>query len=526
MTPRAVPTHVGCLEARAQATSGAALWAREPFAMMQRGGWIRAPADSGPDSPTLWLPVPEEDREDPEALDVEPLPARGGGDRAPGDRADLPNGVVLQLACALREGRWSASRIAAIGSSRGLTWSAVAPAKRGAWRPGIVVAADHRRARAEVGIGALRLGGAGALLRESMGIARAARRPGRAGAEPLRLEPAPSWTTPALQGVAGSLGSAPGVGRCGGSAWIALGRSEQNGDALFLGGATAQFRSAFATATRVALAAGVRRPAGPRGGDGPLAITLSAERAEQGTHVGLEFFTRGRERAALFGASRRVAPLLLSGRWRYRPWDREPTAAELETSFEARVGAGRAAARVAWRPWTAGALGDDGRIELETSAEGYGVGSTRLRIGQSGIDPDGVKRVERYALLETTVAEDRSRRLSLIATRRARRGSAGRSLGTTLGGRLTLGRGDGARVEARLEASRIDGAEGAAWGSGLGASGDAVLRGRSRSGVTVASQGRFGLGGWRLGYVLERTHEAGGPRPMSARMWLERRIGS
>src|SRR5262249_40302475 len=158
---------------------------------------------------------------------------------------------------------------------------------------------------------------------------------------------------------------------------------------------------------------------------------------------------------------------LLSARWLYRSWTARKVAAELQAETRGN-GVGT---RVTWRPWSSGALVDDGLLELEVRAR-HTASPFRLKFGASRFPGGGnlAQARDRYGMLECTLAKDAGRTLSAHALRRATGVGGSRASSTTVGARLTLGSRRGGRHSFLVESTRAE-RTAAAWGLALPPSG-------------------------------------------------------
>ncbi|HET9939801.1 MAG TPA: hypothetical protein VFR25_01735, partial [Candidatus Eisenbacteria bacterium] len=131
--------------------------------------------------------------------------------------------------------------------------------------------------------------------------------------------------------------------------------------------------------------------------------------------------------------------------------------------------------------------------------------------------------IERYAVAEMQVARADGRTLTLLASRRDKETVAGVRRGSSLGGRLSLAWRERATLEIQLEGIRAV-RDGAAWSSGLYASGATALLTTARPGVAATARGAWKLGRWTLGGLVEQRDDVSGERATAASIWVGREL--
>jgi hypothetical protein len=246
--------------------------------------------------------------------------------------------------------------------------------------------------------------------------------------------------------------------------------------------------------------------------------SITVLRRDRGRGLALEFLASSAGEALLAEVASRADAMLVKARWKYRSWTTRSVAAEVSAET---LGAG-SRARLTWRSWSGGAAADDGLIELECTMPRRGGGApVRARLGAVGIGSDGnhAPAREAYGMIDATLAHDAGRSLALHAVRRASSRAGARLASMTVGARLNVSAGWIGEHSMLIETTRLQSGA-AAWGVDLTPSGETVLRARAKPGMRLAGRGTFGARAVRLGYALERSEDAGGPRPWSGSIWL------
>ena len=489
------------LETRGVSRSGpVALLGLFRFAIMRRkrqlaiSGLLAAlvaapPASTAQDveSAGVWLPREAGDLEAPDRLEErDPGPGMGA-------RADV------------RNGRWKPKHVWAeaawrpLGSMRA-EW--VALAEGAGWGTLRI----RRGPRVALVAGAIVVRRPPSLFGEALGLTQPLRAP--RGPEPgvPRMEGPRGATSLAVRGAA----SEAAVGAV--AAWGMIGR---DGDDRVLGaGGLASRRGALAAA----IAAGAIR-GGRRAGSLSVGWTAGEDR-----FAGEALLSPGRGPELLAEAVRSAGPLAVEARWRRRPGEARPAAGELV----ARWALGPMRARLSWRPWSARAPGDDGRVELETTVRDAGRGPIRMRLGARAAEDaySGGSRGERYAIADIGIARERGRAFSLLVSVRDSRRAAGGAIASAIGGRLALssrGRAGAALVMQARRAAAPSGSENdapAAWTASLAPSGAETLAARAGSGIAASGRAWVRLGGFRLEALVSdaAAPEGGGSSAGSLRI--------
>jgi len=435
------------------------------------------------ESQDVWLPIPEEDVEVPEAL-LEEGPS--------GDSSVLVRGGISR-------GRFGLRRMALEGASRGIRTDLgvlVEGAGGRKIRPGVRLEAR----RVFVAGGRVSISKAPPLLAEVLGITRSGQRvPGpRSGV----IAAAPS-----LGASSGAVDGAAIVLRGGASAWSFVGIRPESRERV--AGAGLGFAG---RATRVSASAGATDR-------GSRVASLTIQRRVRGRSMAAEALTCGEGRAVLAEVTSRGEEMLVTARWRYRSWMPGRVAGELSAET---LGRGPKA-RLTWRSWASDASWDDGILEIEASVPPAGRARSpfRVRLGAAGLgsDRDRAARGEAYGILDATIAQDAGRSLGIHLVRRGSSALGRSAMSTTVGTRLDVRTGRMGEHTILIESTRVR--KGApAWGVELTASGMTTLRARSKPGMWVTARGGIGSRPWRLGYALERGEDAEGPRPWSGTVWL------
>ena len=438
----------------------------------------------------FWLPLPVEEIETPDELD----------DGRAGE-------LGFYASATAREGRAQVRRIEAAmaGGSVDARVSILGGVERAqAWTVGL----ESPRSRLGVRAGRITAGAAGMAFAETVGLARRASRVPMARADALAFSASAGVSSPAIEGIA--ITRPPRSARLGG--WMVAGRRMDDGAQITAAGAAA---------------------AAPWGSWGVAAGTLDGRRAAGAavvarfaqTTTGAEASVGPHGPVALVSVESGGGGLRVRGRWRYRRSDARPATAELT----AETGSRRARCRMRAIQGPSGATGSVGRIEVEGTLAAGAAGPTTLRLGRSRTDgfsaaEGATLRLERYAVLETTVARSGGRRLSMLATRRERELSGGLRTGTSLGATLDLNWRRRGALQLVVEATRVDAAGGSAWGNGFFAGGATSLESRSRPGVSVSARGTVRVGRWNAGGLLQGREEASGRRATAATVWIQRAL--
>jgi hypothetical protein len=346
------------------------------------------------------------------------------------------------------------------------------------------------------------------LFGEALGLTRPLRAPRGPEAGVPRMEGPRGATSLAVRGA----GSEATVGAV--AAWGLVGR---DGDDRVLGaGGLASRRGAFAAAFAAGAIGGGRR-----------AGSLSVGWAAGGDRFSCEaLLSPGHGPELLAEAVRSAGPLAVEARWRRRPGEARPVAGELV----ARWASGPMRTRLSWRPWSARAPGDDGRVELETTVRDAGSGPIRMRLGarvaEDALPSSGGSRGERYAIADIGIARERGRAFSLLVSVRDSRRAAGGAIASALGGRLALssrGRAGAALVMQARRAAARSGSENdapAAWTASLAPSGAETLASRAGSGIAASGRAWVRMGGFRLEALVSdaAAPEGGGSSAGSLRI--------
>ncbi|HXF59214.1 MAG TPA: hypothetical protein VN539_05275, partial [Candidatus Saccharimonadales bacterium] len=399
-----------------------------------------------------WLPIPEEDLESTEALEE--------------DRPGIETGALVRAV--VTRGQARLRRVAA-DAGRGEMGFLL---DEGRVRPG---------ARLEAGAGRLALAGGRIslarlppLLADAMRLTASGRRVPSPRTGSIDAHPSLGSSAGAIDGAAVTMRS-PAL-------WSFAG--VRSGSREALGGIGLGIARG---GTRASAALGAVGRAGR-----VASLTLVHRRPERRGSLELLYGTTGR--ALLAEAAASGEGVLVSARWRYRSWIGRRVAAEMSATTP---GPG-SRVRMTWRSWSSSAARDDGLLELEWSGGSRDAAPVRVRLGAAG-------RLDRYGMVEATVARDPGRSLRLHALRRATAAADGTASSTTAGARLEL-RGRIGALSLLIESTRLRrGAVG--WGVALEPSGDVTLRSRSRPGLWIAARGSLGAGRWRLGVALERGED-------------------
>lgn len=444
------------------------------------------------DSSAVWLPVPREDVEVAERLDEPPAAA-------------FVRGAVLSRFARGGDGTWRIRRLSA-------DWERTFPPARrrrarfvelsvveasGGPRPTLAISG----AGARVAAGRLSLDRAPWLLSRSLGLARSFARVAEARAVPVRAGAPAGASTPAAVGIA-----ADGVGRRVHS-WALAGRGAEDG--RLVGAAGGMLRGGTGDA---ALGIG-------RCGTQWFLSMAGAWRSPRAV-ASVELLLGAGRPALSASAATRGSDVTLWCRWRFLPGEARPAAGEAGAVTRGRIGS----ARLTWRAWTPAARADNGALELEAATA---LGPSRPIRARAGERPGGAGSatagsaasapLERYALLDATLATVGSTSLAFLAS--ARRGTGGTRTGRMLGARLRSGGENASRLTLLVQASRT-GTGASALGSELNASGQSTLSERTRSGIVFAARGVARRGPLELGGVWEREEGADGARPRSASVWV------
>gem|GEM_PF-2749942 len=460
---------------------GSTAWAAQaPADSADAGPALSDSSDAGPDRE--WLPVPEEDLVNPEALEE--------------DRSRLRKGALVRGTVA--GGRFDIRRIALRGEGRELGVEAGFLFDRERIRPGVAIVAGH--GRLAVAAGRVSLARLPPLLAEGLGLARSGRRVA-----------SPRW---------GAIAAIPSVGASAGA--IDGASATTHGRTALWSFAGARPTGEVVAGVGLGVARGRIRASAALGGTsrskaGFGSVTLVRRR--DGSVVALEALAGTNRRAVLANVSARGEALSIGARWRYRSWTDRKVAAELSAET---TGSSAAKIRLSWRSWSTDAVADDGLLELEAAGRCRGA-PVRFRLGGTGFraaaEASGAREV--YGLIDATVARDGARSLSLHALRRAAATAGASAFSSTVGAKLEAGGGRLGDHALLVESTRLR--KGVpAWGIALAPSGDVTLRSRSRPGLWIATRGSIGGGSWRLGYALERAEDGGGPKPWNGSVWIQR----
>ncbi|MGE5175539.1 MAG: hypothetical protein ACM3JJ_04115 [Hyphomicrobiales bacterium] len=453
------------------------------------------------DSPAAWLPPPIEDVDDPDRLEEEPL--RPGIEVRASRREERL--VVERASVVARRPRTSrVAEVAWLARDDAPPWLTLAWSRRSGRLRGVHVAAVA---------GALVVRDAPPLFATAIGWSRGARRPS------APVPASPGFEAPPARGSAALVGAGLSLASERRNVWVVGGRREADRARVAAVGAGARRGTLAGAIALGAVGGGNDEAADAAGGARPLA-SLTARSDANGRVVAAELMVeRGARPQATFEAGGTRGAWWALARWRRRPGEARPVAAE----WTAAVRGARASGRLTWRPWTSRAAGDDGAVEAEGTWRAPGFGPARLRLGARRGGEDPAAAAERYAVLDLTVASERGRSLALLASRRERRAAGTRGIGETLGGRITVaarGRAAGTLV---VESARTRSAIGAAWTTGLTGSGESALVTRGRSSVAVSARGWVRIGAMRLRGLLRDASGGDGASgaPMAATLWLE-----
>ncbi|HYJ31826.1 MAG TPA: hypothetical protein VE326_01270 [Candidatus Binatia bacterium] len=427
------------------------------------------------ESAAVWLPEETGDLEAPDRLE-ERGPEAGPG---AGARSDL------------REGRWKPKRVWAeaawrpLGSVRA-EWLALA--NGAAWGTlGI-----RRGPRAALVAGAIVVRRPPSLFGEALGLTRTLRAPRRPepGFEsglPM-LEGPRGASSPAVRGAATAAAAGPVA------AWGLIGNDGD--DRLLHAGGFAWRHGALAATVAAGAVRGARRA-------GSLSAGLGRTAGEDRLSCEV-LLSRERGPELLAEAVRSAGPLAVEARWRRRPGEARPVAGELV----ARWGLGPMRARLSWRPWSARAPADDGRVELETTVRDAGRGPIRMRLGaraaEDALLSSSGSGGERYAIADVGIARERGRAFSVLVSVRDSRRAAGSAIASAFGGRLALsarGRAGAVLVMQARRAAARSGSEGdapAAWTASLAPSGAETIAAHAGSGIAASGRAWVRMGGFRL----------------------------
>jgi len=349
-----------------------------------------------------------------------------------------------------------------------------------------------------------------ALLGEALGLIR-----------PLRAPRSPVFDAAAFEGPRGPSSAfvrgAAAVGsiRAGAASfWGLAGRDRENA-ALRAAGVSVRGRA-------LALAAA----AGSIGRE-RRALSLAAGSAGRAERITAEVLLSPERGPELLGeAIRQAGPLRVEARWRRRAGEARPVAGELSAESDSRL----VRTRLSWRPWSARGLGDDGRIELETSFRGSRGGPMRLRLGAQGGEEVAVldaSRSERYAIADIGIARERGRSFSLLLSARESRRVGGGAVATAIGGRLELSARGRAGATLLMQARRaaLEGGSAAdapaAWTTALAPSGTETLAARAGAGLAASGRGWIRLGGFRLEALLSDVAAAEGEGSSAGSLRIE-----
>jgi hypothetical protein len=421
---------------------------------------------------TAWIPLPAEELESPDRLeDREPT-------RGLGMRADW------------RDGAMEVRRL----------WLHVAPVERlnaeASWLPrpegrpwSTIRLQGHRMG---IAAGAVVTRRPPVLLGEALGLARSLRAVARPRLSLPGFEAPRGPSSLALRGAAATAVIGPVAG------WGVVGRGE---DGTVGAGGVGASRGR----SRIALAAG-------RGADGVRAASVAGSVGSDQDELAAEvLFSPTRGPAASAAVTRRVRPVAVSARWRRRAGEARAVAGELAVESGSR----NVRTRFTWRPWSARAMDDDGRAELEATFRRHGLGPVRLRLAARG----GEAR-ERYVIGDVVVARERGRSLTVMASRRESLRQGRVSAGSMLGGRLDLSARGRAGATLLLQASRAEmGAP--AWGAALAPSGEDALTTLGRYGMLVTGRAWIRLGPLRLEGLLSDVDGSAAERPARGSLRLE-----
>jgi hypothetical protein len=414
-------------------------------------GAVEYEADS-----TAWIPLPAEELESPDRLE---------------DR-DLLRGLGARVDW--RDGAMELRRLWLQGSLGRRVDAEAAWLPRPDGRPWSTMRLQGFGRRAGIAAGAVVARRPPVLLGEALGLLR-----------PLRAVATPRLSVPEFEAPRGpsSLairGAAAGVVLGPAAGWGVMGRSEKAG--IMAAGGIAASRGC----TRIALAAG-------RGVDGMRAVSAAGSLGGEQEELAAEVLVSPTQGPAVLAAvTSRVRPVEVSARWRRRSGEARAVAGELAAASGSRD----VRIRFIWRPWSARAMEDDGRTELEAAFRRHGFGPVRLRLSARG----GEAR-ERYVIGDAVVARERGRTLTILASRRESRRPGRVSVGSMVGGRLDLSARGRAGAAVLLQASRAEiGAP--AWGTALAASGEDALTTLGRYGMLVTGRAWVRLGPLRLEGLL------------------------
>ncbi len=433
-----------------------------------------------------WLPEPEEDLENPEALEED----------RPGTRA----GVLVRAS--VTRGSVRMRRIGLAAGSHGLAADVGFLFDEDRVRPGARIATGN--GRAAVSAGRVSVSRAPPLFADAMRLTRTTRR-----------VPAPRWggwsAAPSLGASPGAIDGAAVTWRGAAALWSFAGIRGGSREAIGgIGLGIERGRSRAAVTLGAAATASAPEGAARCG-------SITFVRRERGGSVALEALGGSRGRAFLAEVTALEEAILFSARWRYRSWEAGRVAGELaaETSgTEPRI-------RMTWRSWSASAAGDDGLLELEAGGSPRGATPVKVRLGAAGLGfgPGRFRAREAYGLIDATVARGGGRSLGVHALRRASAAAASTASSTTVGAELRAGAGGIGEHSLLIESTRVR--RGApAWGIALSPSGEVTLRSRSKPGMWFTARGGFGTRRARLGYTLERGEDAEGPKPWSGAVWV------
>jgi hypothetical protein len=351
-----------------------------------------------------------------------------------------------------------------------------------------------------------------ALFGEALGLSR-----------PLRAPKSPVLCAPGLEAPRGASspavrGAAAEARRGGVSAWGLAGRGNED-EAIRAGGITAR-QGPLAGAIVAGEIRGARR-----------AGSVAARWTAGGSRFAVEsLFSPGRGPELLAEAARAAGWLAVEARWRRRPLgsgEARPVAAELALH----AGSGAVRTRFTWRPWSARAPGDDGRVELETTLRETGRGPARVRLGSRGGEADGMaatpNRTERYVIADIGIAREGGRSLALLVSARETRRAGAGAIASAMGGRLTIserGR-SGAVLVMQARRSVLRGGSPseapAAWTAAIAPSGAETLASRSGSGIVASGRAWVRLGGFRLEALVSDAAAPEGERSSAGSLRIE-----
>ena len=451
-------------------------------------GIASAQADSAAGGPA-WLPLPVEDIDQPELLDELFTPELGLI-----VRADFKDSALRQSRTAVEAS--AAGVIAGIslltgarGETEGVTGFA-------------------RTARLAIDAGRLAPRGLSSLAAEELELK------SRSGRVPPPHARGPAFGAPVSS--TGALVDGAAIAwrtsaRRGLSLWALHGARVEDGTAVHALGMGARGRRAAGIVTLGSAA-------------GRAAVDLAAELRTREGRFAVEAARSASGTAVIAMIARSAGPIRVQGRWRWR--ERELRQVASEIAGEAGSRRARLRLRLAGNP--SGAAGSSSRAELEGRVAPAKRGPLSFRIGsartESFSNAAGLHAsVERYAVAEVQVARDDGRTLTLLASRRDKETIAGVRRGSSLGGRLSVGWRERAKLEIQLEGIRAV-KDGAAWSSGLYAGGATALRTTTRPGVAASARGAWKLGRWTLGGIVEQRDDASGARSTAASIWIGREL--